>query len=90
MKTENLPGSSEPVFVEAMDGASYGGASFLDVVEQMRAASHDGASTAGARGYMRQVAKRVWDWSQREVRTANSRVFLMDMAKHGLIKMRVS
>lgn len=89
MKTENLFGSDKPIFVEAMDGASYGGNSYLEVVEQMRSAAHDGANSDGVRGFMRQVSKRVWEWSQRQVRVSNSRVFLVDMAKHGLIKMRV-
>ena len=77
------------VFVESLDGESYGGETFGDVVAAMREQAWGGAESAGIRGYMKQVAKRIWDWSQKRIRIDRPESFLRDMEREGLLKLVV-
>lgn len=74
------------IAIELMDGARYGGETYVEVVAQMRADAYGGEQSDGVRGYMKQVAKRVWDWSNKRIRIDNSEHFLKDMEKAGLVK----
>lgn len=77
------------VFVESLDGESYGAETYLQIVEQMRDTAWGGEQSDGVRGYMKQVAKRIWDWSQKAIRINSAESFLKDMQREGLVRMRV-
>lgn len=77
------------IYVEAMDGRTYGAEDFSEVVRQMRADAWGGDASDGVRGYMRQVAKRISDWSAKAIRVSTPEMFLRDMAKEGLIQLKV-
>lgn len=77
------------IFVESLDGESYSGDTFAEVVGQMRSTAWGGSESDGLRGYMKQVAKRIWDWSQKQIRFGNPEMFLRDMERNGLLKMKV-
>lgn len=77
------------IFVESLDGESYGGDAYVEIVEQMRTGSWGGEQSDGVRGYMKQVAKRIYDWSNKTVRINSAEAFLQDLQKEGIIKMRV-
>lgn len=77
------------IFVESLDGASYGAESFVDIVQQMREGAWGGEQSDGVRGYMKQVAKRIYDWSNKTVRISSAEHFLQDLQKEGIIRMRV-
>lgn len=90
MKTQDQEAKkAQRIFVESLDGESYGGETFGDIVSAMRASAWGGADSDGIRGYMKQVAKRIWDWSQKEIRIGSPEAFLRDMEKQGLLKMVV-
>lgn len=74
------------IIVETMDGAVHSGASFSEVVQSMRKRAWGGSDSVGIRGYMKQVAKRVMDWSKRHLRTATPEMFVRDMERAGLAK----
>lgn len=77
------------IYVESLDGETYGGNSFSDIVTQMRDASWGGEQSDGIRGYMKQVAKRIWDWSQTRIRINTPEAFLRDMEGAKLLKIRM-
>lgn len=77
------------VQVLTLDGMAFGGATFGEVVAQMRANAFGGSDSDGVRGYMKQVAKRVWDWSAKTVRISTPEMFLSDMNEHGMLKLVV-
>lgn len=94
MKTEALSAEqalaeTNRVFVESMDGGVYGGETFSDIVAQMREEAWGGTASDGVRGYMKQVAKRVWDWSQARVRISTPEMFIRDLEAQNLLKVRV-
>lgn len=88
MKTEQQQ-QTQRVFVESLDGETYQGDDFTAIVSAMRANAWGGEASAGLRGYMKQVAKRISDWSGNIVRINTPENFIRDMAKYGLIKLRV-
>lgn len=77
------------IYVESVDGEAYGGETFTEVVDAMRVGSWGGDQADGVRGYMRQVAKRIWDWSEAKIRTNTPEAFLRDMAAQKLLRLRV-
>lgn len=77
------------VFVESLDGEAYGAESFIEIVEQMRLTAWGGSQSDGVRGYMKQVAKRIYDWSGKNIRMHSAEAFLRDMEKEGLVKLRI-
>ena len=77
------------IFVESLDGESYGAESFVDIVQQMREGAWGGEQSDGVRGYMKQVAKRIYDWSEKTIRIDSAEHFLQDLQKQGIIRMRV-
>lgn len=77
------------IVVETMDGSTFGADSWIGIVSQMRRSSWGGDASDGVRGYMRQVSKRVWDWSQKRVRTSICQVFIEDLAAAGILKLIV-
>lgn len=74
------------IIVETMDGAVHSGASFSEVVESMRKRAWGGSDSVGIRGYMKQVAKRVMDWSKKHLRIATPEMFVRDMERAGLAR----
>jgi hypothetical protein len=76
------------IVVELMDGKLYGGETYSEIVEQMRDGSWGGEQSDGMRGYMRQVAKRIWDWSQVRVRVSRPELFIIDLAKANTLRVR--
>jgi hypothetical protein len=89
MKEATKADAGQRVFVESLDGEAYGGESFSDVVGAMRESSWGGTQSDGIRGYMKQVAKRIWDWSQKRIRTSTPEMFIRDLEKEGVLKVRV-
>jgi hypothetical protein len=65
------------------------GEPFGEVVAEMRRTAWGGEASDGIRGYMKQVAKRIWDWSRRQIRVHTPEAFLRDMEREGLLKLRV-
>lgn len=89
MKTEvtnNSNDTGQRIFVEALDGDTYGGETFAEVVDAMRDGSWGGSASDGKRGYMKQVAKRIWDWSQKRVRLSNPEMFIRDLEAAGVLR----
>lgn len=86
MKTARGIDERHVIYVESLDGETYGGRTFSEIVEQMRKAAWGGDEADGIRGYMRQVAKRIWDWSQQRVRISTPEMFIRDMARFNLLK----
>ena len=76
-----------PITVFGFSGEQYKGDTATQIVEQMRAASWGGEESDGVRGYMRQIAKRVLDWSGVTIRTHRTAAFLRDLAAHNLIRL---
>jgi len=74
--------------VEGFGGEIYSADTAARIVDKMRAASWGGDLADGPRGYMRQIAKRVWDWCKKEVRTDKAENFLSDLSTIGLIKVK--
>lgn len=77
------------IYVESLDGEAYTGDTFADVVRDMRATAWGGEQSDGIRGYMKQVSKRIWDWSQKQIRINSPENFLRDMQREGLLRMQV-
>jgi len=75
-----------PIYVESLDGEYYGGKTYGEIVAKMRDGAWGGEMSDGLRGYMKQVSKRVWDWSQQQIRISTPEMFLRDMERFGLIK----
>lgn len=86
-KLQRIP--RKRIYVESLDGEAYTGDTFAEVVKTMRATAWGGEQSDGIRGYMKQVAKRIWDWSQKQIRTSTPENFLRDMEKEGLLRMKV-
>lgn len=93
MKTETNAAAvalaEHKVFVESLDGEVYGGETFSDVVAMMRESAWGGSASDGVRGYMKQVAKRIWDWSQKRIRISTPEMFIRDLETEGVLKVRV-
>jgi hypothetical protein len=87
MKAES-PLASARIYVESMDGKEYGGETYSEIVAQMRAGSWGGEESDGIQGYMRQVAKRIWDWSQVRIRVSRPEMFIIDLAKANVLRVR--
>lgn len=78
---------SKRIFVESLDGESYGGDTPSEIVAAMRKQDWGGGMQSdGIRGYMKQVAKRVWDWSNKRIRINTPENFLKDMEKEGIVR----
>jgi hypothetical protein len=75
------------ISVESLDGETYSGNTYAEVVGEMRATAWGGLESDGIRGYMKQVAKRIYDWSNKRIRIGTPEMFLKDMAKEGLIRL---
>lgn len=86
MKTEK--GKIMNIRIEGFSGEIYCADTHARIVDKMRASSWGGDLADGPRGYMKQVAKRVWDWCHREVRVDTSENFLADLSEAGLIKVK--
>lgn len=74
------------ITVHGFEGEQYTGETAAQVVEAMRVASFGGEKADGIRGYMKQIAKRVYDWCGKRIRHVRSEEFLKDLAKAGLIR----
>lgn len=74
--------------VEGFSGEKYTADTHARIVDKMRASSWGGDLADGPRGYMRQIAKRVWDWCKQEIRTDKAENFLSDLTKVGLIRLQ--
>lgn len=74
------------IIVEGFEGERYSGSTAAAVVEEMRAAAFGGQAADGIRGYMRQVAKRVFEWNGKRVRTDVAAQFLDDLVKAEFIR----
>jgi hypothetical protein len=89
MKMQIVPVVIEPmIHVEGFGGEVYEARTYAMVVDKMRAASWGGDLADGPKGYMKQVAKRVFDWSGRIINSEKAKEFLQDLAETGLIKIR--
>lgn len=86
IKRELDPNAAHRIYVEALDGDTYGGETFSEVVAAMRESAWGGEQSDGVRGYMKQVAKRVWDWSQRRVRLSTPEMFVRDLEAAGVLR----
>lgn len=91
MKTEPSEAikRTKRIFAESLDGESYGGNTYNEVVADMRSTAWGGADSDGVRGYMKQVSKRIWDWSRKQIRIDSAEHFLRDMEKEGLVKVTI-
>ena len=74
------------IIVEGFSGERYGAPTAAQVVAKMRESAWGGYASDGNKGWMKQVAKRVWDWSKQTIRVDKAENFLRDLAKAGLIK----
>lgn len=91
MKSEvGTKASTASIVVESLDGETYEGEKYSDVVTKMREQAWGGEASDGIKGYMKQVAKRIWDWSHKTIRISKPEIFLRDMEREGLIKMTVN
>ena len=75
------------IIVEGFGGEVYTAATHAAIVDKMRASSWGGDLADGPRGYMKQIAKRVYDWCGKEINTVKAEQFLSDLSKSGLIRM---
>ena len=75
-----------PITVFGFSGEQHSANSAKEIVEQLRAASWGGENSDGIRVYMRQIAKRVLDWSGSTIRTHKPLAFLLDLEEAGLIR----
>lgn len=73
------------IIVEDFNGDRFTGGTARQVVEDMRASAFGGEASDGLNGYMRQVAKRAFEWSGKPCRTNSPQAFLDDLVKAGLI-----
>jgi hypothetical protein len=76
------------IIIEGFGGEIYKADTHAKIVDKMRASAWGGDTTDGPRGYMRQVAKRVWDWCAKTIRTDKAEDFLTDLQDAGLIKVK--
>ena len=72
--------------IESIDGNTYSAPDSNGIVEALRRKAWGGTESAGLRGYMKQVAKRIFDWNNARIRISGCRVFLQDLARHGIIR----
>lgn len=77
------------ITVEGMSGEQYSANTHHLIVEEMRLSAWGGDASDGVLGYMKQVAKRVYDWSGQAVHTTSPKKFLEDLAKHGLVRIAI-
>lgn len=87
MKEDQGTGSNT-IVVESLDGEGWYGETHEAVVVMMRQTAWGGEESDGIKGYMKQVAKRLWDWSQREIRIDSAEHFLADMESAGVVRVR--
>ena len=74
------------VSVSGFSGERYEGDSFHQVVEAMRAGTFGGDDSAGVRGYMKQISKRIFEWNGATVRTDKAENFLHDLQQAGVLR----
>jgi hypothetical protein len=75
---------SSPVVIEGIDGRMYCGRSLSEAVNAMRNGSW-GIEAASLKGYMKQVAKRVYGWSKARISIRSLNGFVRDLVKAGII-----
>ena len=73
--------------VEGFSGEKYSASTARQIVAAMRETTFGGEKSDGIKGYMQQVAKRVFDWSGKNVRTDTPENFLSDLHKAGQIRL---
>lgn len=74
------------IVVEMIEGKRFKGDSANEVVTAMRNEALGGENSAGIRGYMKQVAKRVRDWNGKQVRFGSCEKFLADLEEAGVLR----
>lgn len=87
-KLKRIKAQAAPqIEVEGFGGEKFSGATAHEIVAAMRATTFGGDASDGVPGYMRQVSKRVFEWSGKAVRTDSAENFLADLHKAGQVRL---
>ena len=76
--------TTNPVVIEGIDGRVYCGRTLTAALNAMRRGSW-GVPAVNLRGYMRQVAKRVYGWNKIRISTRSVEAFVRDLIEARVI-----